>query len=138
MNALFPNEIIVETKHFIVAQNWEVPIAGFFILSSKRPIRAIDDLTAEEASEYISLVQSVRKAMRTSLGINEVYFFQNEDTQHNFHLWFFPRHAWMEKFGRKIESVKPIIEFAKENLADENNILLVKESVRKTASLFTS
>ncbi|HII29435.1 TPA: hypothetical protein HA317_00015 [Candidatus Woesearchaeota archaeon] len=57
--------------------------------------------------------------MRDVLKIRHVYIFQNEDSKHYFHLWVFPRHKWMNRFGRKIESVRPIIEYAKENMANE-------------------
>ena len=69
--------------------------------------------------------------MRDVLKIEEVYFFQNEDTEHGFHLWIFPRHKWMEKFGRKIQSVRPIMNYAKENNLNDNSLKVVKENAEK-------
>ena len=128
---LFPDEKIITTKLFKVGQDWEIPIPGFFIIAPLRKIKSISEFTDEESIEFINLIKTVRKGMREALKIEEVYLFQNEDTEHNFHLWIFPRHDWMEQFGRKIESVKPIMEYAKENMINEPYIKEVKESVSK-------
>ena len=69
--------------------------------------------------------------MKDVLGIKDVYLFQNEDTEHDFHLWMFPRQNWMEKFGRKIESVRPIMNYAKEKMLDEDIFKKVKKDVLK-------
>lgn len=37
----------------------------------------------------------------------------------------------MEQFGRKIESVRPIMNYAKENMANEEIFRQVKENVAK-------
>jgi hypothetical protein len=81
--------------------------------------------------EFINLIREIRKGMRNVLKIEEVYFFQNEDTEHGFHLWIFPRHKWMEKFGRKIQSVRPIMNYAKENMISDDVFKEVKEYVKK-------
>ena len=67
--------------------------------------------------------------MRDVLKIKEVYLFQNKNTEHGFHFWIFPRHGWMEKFGRKIESVRPIIDYTKENMTNDNVLSEVKSKV---------
>jgi len=38
----------------------------------------------------------------------------------------------MEQFGRKIESVKPIMNYAKKNMANEETFQQVREAVAKT------
>jgi len=37
----------------------------------------------------------------------------------------------MERFGRKIQSVRPIMEYAKENMLDNTNLNEVKKDVKK-------
>ena len=106
-------------------------IPGFFIIAPLRKLKSIDQFTDEEASEFISLIRKVRKGMREILKIEEVYFFQNEDTGHGFHLGVFPRHEWMEKFGRKIQSVRPIMNYAKDNMVSDDVFKEVKEDVKK-------
>ena len=116
----FQDEEVFRSKYFTVSQDWETPIPGFFIISSNRKVRSIAELDTEEASELIKITIQIRKGMKDILGIENVYLFQNEDTEHNFHVWMFPRHPWMEKFGRKIESVRPIMLYAKENMERED------------------
>lgn len=134
---LFPKENIIITKYFDVHQDWEVPIPGFFIIASLRKIKSISEFTDEEANEFIDLIRNIRKGMKDILKIKEVYLFQNEDTGHDFHLWMFPRHDWMEKFGKKIQSVRPIINYAKENMLDDNVAGEVKEYVQKMKNFMT-
>lgn len=123
------DEKIFETESFVVGQDWEVPILGFFIIASKDKTKnKISDFSDSELSELILLQKKVRLAMENLLGIKVVYFFQNEDTEHGFHIWCFPRHPWMEEFGIKIESVRPIMEFAKDNMFTEENLEIIKKS----------
>ncbi|MDD5110765.1 MAG: diadenosine tetraphosphate hydrolase [Patescibacteria group bacterium] len=134
---LFPNQNVVAGKYFSVDQDWEVPIAGFFVIACKRKIRTVAEFTDEEAQEFIRLLCAVRKGMAEALGIQDVYIFQNEDTD-NFHPWLFPRHAWMEKFGRKIESVRPIMEYAKKHLTTDDDIRGVHAAVDKVRKYMQS
>ena len=128
---LFPNDNIISTKLFVVGQDWEVPIPGFFILAPLRKVRSIADFTDEELSEFAHLLRKVRYGMRDVLHIDDVYLFQNEDTEHNFHVWLFPRHKWMERFGRKIQSVRPIMNYAVENMSIDDVAKQVKDCVTK-------
>jgi diadenosine tetraphosphate (Ap4A) HIT family hydrolase len=129
------DEKVLETENFSVGQDWEVPIPGFFIIASKdRNKKSFLDFSQLELSEFINLQHKVRRVMKEVLSIEVVYFFQNEDSEHGFHVWCFPRLLWMEKFGKKIESVRPIMNYAKENLWTEENLKNVKdwcEAVRK-------
>lgn len=136
MKVLFPNEVILETNNFSVGQDWEVPIVGFFILSTKRTTRSVGDFTDVEAIEFGQIITKVRKAMSEVLNIDDVYIFQNEDTQHGFHLWMFPRHAWMEPFGRKIQSVRPIMEHAQNLEVTEELLAEVTAACSKMREYF--
>jgi len=126
----FQNLIIFENKNFSIWQDWEVPIQGFFILSPKRKIRSFIDFSQEESYEFIDLLRKTRKLMKEKLNIKDVYFFQNEDTEHWFHLWIFPRFDWMEDFWRKIQSVRPIMNFAKKNMFTDYNIKNIESYVK--------
>ncbi len=132
----FNDLVIFEGKFFTVGQDWEYPIQGFFILGAKRKVRSVSDFTQDESMEFVSLLQKTRDGMKEKLDIHDVYLFQNEDTEHGFHLWIFPRHAWMEKFGRKIQSVRPIMNEAKEKRMTEKEIEKIKESVEKMRNYF--
>lgn len=75
--------------------------------------------------------------MREALGIQVVYLIQEEDTSDHFHVWMFPRYPWMtEKFGRKIQSVRPIMEYARESLKTPENLKQVDEATAKLKQYF--
>lgn len=128
---LFPKENIITTKLFKVEQDYEVPIPGFFIIAPLRKMKSISEFTDAEAAEFMNLIRKIRKGMKDVLKIKEVYLFQNEDTEHSFHFWIFPRYDWMEKFGRKIQSVRPIIDYAKENMLSDDIFKTVRDYVQK-------
>jgi len=136
MKILFKDEIIIKTDNFTVAQDREVPIAGFFILSPNRHVDAIDEFTEEEMIEFVHLLAKVRTWMREALDIQDVYLFQNEDTSHNFHLRIFPRHERMEKLWRKIQSVRPIMDRATEHMSDQEHCNHVKECAKRMRTYF--
>lgn len=138
MRNLFPDEVILSTENFIVTQDWEVPIAAFFILSTKRTIRSVEEFTDAEAAEFGSLLKKIRTGMRNALNIQDVYLFQNEDTIHGFHLWIFPRHTWMEAFGRKIESVRPIMQYAQTLEVTDTLLANVKKTAATMREYFKS
>jgi diadenosine tetraphosphate (Ap4A) HIT family hydrolase len=132
MKKLFPDDRVIETATFDVGQDWEVPIVGFFIIGAKdKTKRSVTDFSDDEMNELAGLMKKVRGAMREVLGITDVYIFQNEDTEHGFHVWLFPRHEWMESFGRKIESVRPIMKHALAARTSDADIAEVKAAARK-------
>lgn len=126
---LFPNEKILITKYFDIHQDWEIPIPGFFIIASIRDIKSVADFTEDELREFGQLLHQMRIGMKDILNIKEVYLFQREDTEHTFHLCLFPRHEWMEKFGRKSESMRFIINYAKENMVNEEVFKRIRNMV---------
>ncbi|MBS4216473.1 MULTISPECIES: HIT family protein [Neobacillus] len=113
--------VIIETDHFHAHQDVAYPIEGLVILASKRHIKCFDELTDTEKHDYINLLTKIRKAQRETLGIEYVYYFYNEDTSHHFHTWLVPRYEWMYDFGRSIESVRPVLLHARNNMIDEEN-----------------
>ena len=128
---------IAETKFFTASQDYEIPIAGFVILAAKRHLQSLDEFTAEERFDFIEFLTRLRMMMRQVLDTQTVYLIQEEDTSHHFHVWIFPRYAWMaEKFGRKIESVRPIMEYARENLKTKENLKKVDEAIAKMRNYF--
>ena len=129
--------LIARSNHFHASQDYEIPIPGFVILFSKRHIQSVDEFTEEERKDFIEFLYRLRKAMRQILNIQVVYLIQKEDTSHHFHVWIFPRYDWMaEKFGRKIQSVRPIMEYARENLKTEENLKKVEEATEKLKNYF--
>ena len=110
--------IIGETAHFHAHQDVAYPIKGLVIVASKRHVISLDELTEEERQDYISFLAKIRRAQRAALGIEHVYYFYNEDTTHHFHTWMVPRYPWMERFGRSVESVRPVLLHARTQMND--------------------
>ena len=123
---------IIKTNYFDAHQDLEVPIEGFIIISSRRHITGIDEFSQEESVDFIDLVTKLRKAQRKALKIESVYLIQKESSERHFHLWMFPRYAWMdEKFGSKIDSVTKVVEYAKANLVNSENAIKIEKAVTK-------
>jgi diadenosine tetraphosphate (Ap4A) HIT family hydrolase len=78
---------IVETPNFHAHQDIAYPIPGLVIVAAKRHVKCLDELSADEAVEFMHIVRRIRFQQRESLGIEHVYYFYNEDTTHHFHLW---------------------------------------------------
>ncbi|WP_346935742.1 diadenosine tetraphosphate hydrolase [Clostridium sp.] len=123
--------VIIETEHFHVHQDVAYPIPGLVILASKRHFYCMDELTAEERLEYIDLICRIRDAQRRLLGIEKVYYFYNEDTTHHFHLWIVPRYKWMYEFGHSVESLRPVLLHARNNLNNKENMNRVIDTIDK-------
>ena len=119
-------------KYFDVHQDWENPIPGFFILASiDTSKKSVTDFSDEEALELMDILRKVRTAMRDVLDISAIQIYQSEITEHGFHVWIFPRYEWMQQFGEKIQSVRPIMEYAKGNMMTPQCLQDVKEAAAK-------
>ncbi len=132
-----PGGSITTSKYFNAHQDYEIPIPGFIIISSRRHIQSIDEFTDNEQQDFIKFLCHMRSALRQVLGVKTVYLIQKEDTPHHFHIWLFPRQDWMKKkFGRKIASVSLVAEFAKKKLNTKKNLTKVNEAKRKLKKFF--
>ncbi|MBA9086036.1 diadenosine tetraphosphate (Ap4A) HIT family hydrolase [Fontibacillus solani] len=121
--------VIYESSNFHVHQDVAYPIRGLVILASKRYFYCMDELTGEEQFEYITLIHKIRNEQRNRLEIDKVYYFYNEDTTHHFHIWMVPRYEWMNKFGKSVESLRPVLLHARNNMNDEENTRSVIEGI---------
>lgn len=117
--------VVLESEFFHAHQDVAYPIRGLIILASKRHIKCFDELTEAEKIDYINILTRIRKAQREILGIDYVYYFYNEDTTHHFHTWMVPRYEWMYDFGRSVESVRPTLLHARNEMNDEENMKVV-------------
>lgn len=69
--------------------------------------------------------------MRECLHIEKVTIVQEEKSTHHFHVWLFPWYKWMEEIGSGLDSIKKIMEYAREKLKSEDNLRKVEESAAK-------
>lgn len=81
---------IAETTHLHAHQDIAYPIPGLVIVASKRYFYGLDEMHADEATDYIGFLRRIREAQRKVLGIDYVYYFYNEDTTQHFHTWMVP------------------------------------------------
>jgi diadenosine tetraphosphate (Ap4A) HIT family hydrolase len=126
------DEQVLLTDTFDVHQDWDTPIPGFFIIASRdESKKSVADFTDKEMTELGLVLKKVRAAMKEKLKINTVYLFQSEDTEYGFHIWLFPRHEWMNRFGTNIQSIRKIMEYAQENMATGSVLKEVKEAAWK-------
>lgn len=123
--------VIYEDEYFHAHQDVAYPIPGLVILASKRHFYRMNELTAVEATGYITLIQRIRAAQSTCLGIDHVYYFYNEDTTHHFHLWMVPRYEWMRQFGRSVESLRPSLVHARNAMNSEEDVAFVIDCIDK-------
>ena len=123
--------ILYENENFYVCQDFEVPINGFIIISTKQHLSSINDFTSEQKMDFIMLLDKVLKALK-SLGVAEEFILvQGERKDIHFHISLLPRKDWMkEKFGRVISNLKQIQEYAIENLKTAENLDKIAETCR--------
>ena len=134
-----PGGSIAESQYFYAHQDYEIPIPGFIILASKRHLQSVAEFTDAEQGDSIQFLCRLRKAMKEALSISVVYLVQEEDTSHHFHTWMFPRYPWMqEQFGRKVQSIRPIMEYAREHMKTEDNLKEVSNATQKLKQYFLS
>lgn len=132
MKILFPDSVVLVSDNFKVGQDWEVPIPSFFIINAKdKEKRTILDFSDNELFELTSVLKKVRNAMFEVLNIKDIYILQLEDTMHGFHVWMFPIYEWMNKYDDKLKSIIDIMDYARENMSDSNDIENVKLAAEK-------
>ena len=125
---------IIETSSFHAHQDMAYPIPGCVIIAAKRHVYGLDELSEEEGIELIKLMQKIRKTQREVLDIEHVYYFYNEDTTHHFHVWMVPRYEWMKSIGRSVESLRPVLLYAREHMntkKTEQTVLQAVDQLRR-------
>lgn len=131
-------DFILETKHFIVSQDYEVPIAGFLVLASKRHISSILDFTSDEENEFFELMKKIRLSLKEVLGIKYVMQFCNESkiistrNPSHFHYCFLP------KDGFESKTLNETLKYAREHMNTEKNIIKIKETNSKLKNYFAN
>ncbi len=124
-----PGGLIAETPSFILHQDPEVPIRGFLIVSAKRHLQSLTQMSPAEAQELFGLVYRARLALEKVIPGVVVTLIQEERSGH-FHLWLLPRAAWMdEMFDPSLTSIRPLMAYAKTHRKTEADIRVILETV---------
>ena len=105
-----------ENDKFTVSQDWELPIKGFFIVSPKRHIEKLSELTNEERNEMFDLVNKTVNILRKNNICDRFdYIFEEKENRH-LHIWILPRYDWMNEICEDIiDNIGLITKYAKEN-----------------------
>lgn len=130
-----PCGIAYENERFTLAQDWELPIEGFMIVSPKRHIEKLSELSRDERIEMFGIVDRTIKILREN-GVCENFdvIFEERANRH-LHVWIMPRHEWMMEICEDIiDNVKVVCDYAKENFRNDEvyeRIAEVSEMVRE-------
>jgi diadenosine tetraphosphate (Ap4A) HIT family hydrolase len=133
----FSRATILLTKHFRINHDYQSPISGFVILSTRRHIFSVADFSEDEKKEFSELLIKIRKGMKKVLKIKDICIFQHENSKHHFHIWIFPVYEWTKKFGVESDIILPSLRYARKNMKTKANIKKVNDSVRKMREYMT-
>ena len=129
--------VVWENENFVVVQDFELPIKGMMIISTKRHIESIVDLTKEESSQLIKIIRSITSLEKNICKCDEVTIVQEQKKGYHFHVWILPTLPWMkEKFGKVLKNIKDIQEYAKRNFRDEKSLAEIAKVCKLLKSTF--
>jgi diadenosine tetraphosphate (Ap4A) HIT family hydrolase len=86
-----PGGIILERHGFVLTHAIDVPLPGFFVLSSRRHVESLGDLHEEEARHLGVLLRLISRAIERTLCPDRVYCCSVGENIRHLHFYFFPR-----------------------------------------------
>lgn len=124
---------VVKTKNFTIAQDFELPINGFMVISSVRHLESINEMTLEEKQELITLIDVVVSSLKKLNVCKQYNIVWEEKDGNHFHVWLMPRHKYLvEAMGTNImKKVGELFNYAKENLRTEENLQQVVTTIEQ-------
>ena len=116
-----------ESDRFTLSQDWELPIQGFFIVSPKRHIEKLCELTKDERNEMFEIVDKTVKILRDNKICERFdYIFEEKENRH-LQVWILPRYNWMNKIVNDIiDNIGIILEYTKTNFRNDENYEEIK------------
>lgn len=118
---VLPCGMAYENDNFTLSQDWELPIEGFLIVSPKRHIEKLIELTDNERNEMFDIVNKTIKILRENNVCDRFEIIFEEKENRHLHVWIMPRHKWMtELVDDIIDNIGTILEYAKSNFRSEN------------------
>lgn len=125
---VLPCGVVYEDDLFMLSQDWELPIPGFLVLSPKRCVEKLSDLTDYEREEMFKIVDKTIKLLRNSKICDRFDVIFEEKIERHFHIWIMPREKWMtELVGDIIDHIGDIFSYAKSNNRTNDNLKKIKE-----------
>ncbi len=127
--------ILFETNDYIIHQDPLVPLEGFLIITSKRHISSLCELTDRERYELIDLISDVIRLIKM-VGLADKVTVMQEERSNHLHVWLFPCKQWMEDYDY---NVKEICNYLKLNNSYEKSKIIQDTIVKmKRAILYNS
>jgi diadenosine tetraphosphate (Ap4A) HIT family hydrolase len=130
-----PCGMAYENSSFTLSQDWELPITGFFVLTPKKCIEKLNELTREERIEMFDLLNETIVILRENKVCDRFEIVFEEKENRHLHIWIMPRHKWMKELvGDIIDNIGQVFEYAKSNFKTEivfKEIEKITEIVRK-------
>ena len=131
--------ILYESNDFLVMQDYELPINGFIVISSKKHVEKLTELDENAQINLMKIISKLLSVLRANNIAEEYNLILEEKKGYHFHVWLMPRHDWMiQKFGKVLKNIKNIQEYALQNLRDEASIkeiektcMIVKNEMRE-------
>mgnify|MGYP003571525241 CR=1 FL=1 len=115
-----PCGMAYENANFTLSQDWELPIEGFLIVSPKKHIKKLSELTDNERNEMFCIVNQTINILREHNICDKFEIIFEEKENRHLHVWIMPRYEWMiNLFGSIIENIGPVLEYAKTNFRNE-------------------
>jgi len=117
---------VFDGKYFDITQDYEIPIPGFMVLSSKRHVTNSKEFNDDEKKEFDDVIPKLFKAIRISTDTKEVQMLVSykgtKGAPSHFHVALLPRYEWMTNL-----SLKDIFEKGKK----DKNLDKVKDVIKK-------
>ena len=126
-----------ENERFTLSQDWELPIQGFFIVSLKRHIEKLSELTTDERNEMFYIVDKTVKILRENNICDRFDYIFEERPNRHLHVWILPRYNWMDDIvDHIIYNIGIIFDYAKKNFRNDENYKKIKEITEIVKSSF--
>ena len=121
--------ILFKNENFFIAQDFELPIDGFIIISSVRHVEKYTELTENEQIDLTKIINKTLKILEDNNIAEEYNIIFEEKKGYHFHIWLMPRHKWMiEKYGKVIKNIKQIQDYSMRNLRTKENFDKIKRT----------
>lgn len=124
-----PAGMAFENEMFTLSQDWELPIVGFFVVTPKRHVESLAELSDAERNAMFTLVNEAIKVLKKH-NVCEFYnvIFEEKPNRH-LHIWLMPRHEWLKAmFGNPTKHISEIFDYAKSNLRNYENFKKIQET----------
>lgn len=107
--------ILFRDNYFMIHQDPYVAIPGFFIVSPKRHIYSIDEMTPLELRDLGKVIAIAEKAVRAVTDAEHITVIQEEKvSEGHLHIWIFPWHSFLlSSYGHSMKKIRVITEHYK-------------------------